>query len=60
MARALYGHLGGDAHLSLEIARLRGRVSALEAELEQLRAAHADEDLARELHELATSTAALA
>ena len=42
MARALLGHLssGTDQALAFEITRLRRRVSALEAELAQLREAH--------------------
>jgi hypothetical protein len=39
MAKALVGHFGGDvSQLSLENARLRSRVQALLAEVEELRA----------------------
>lgn len=39
MAKALVGHFGGDAsQLSLENARLRNRVQALQAEIAELRA----------------------
>ena len=39
MAKALIGHLGGDvSQLSMENARLRTRVQALQAELAELRA----------------------
>lgn len=61
MARALYGHIGGsDAHLDLEITRLRRRITELEIELEHLRAGVSDDELSRELRELAASSAALA
>lgn len=40
MAKALYGHLGGqDFLLSAELNRLRRRVQDLEAEVERLRSA---------------------
>jgi hypothetical protein len=58
MARALLGYVGNNTEqaLALEVARLRGRVAALEAELEQLRTrAHAELDL--ELHSIAGSPA---
>lgn len=61
MARALYGHIGGpDAQLSLEVARLRRRITELEAEVDRLRSRATDEELSRELSELAASSAALA
>ncbi len=60
MARALYGHIGADAHLSLEVARLRRRITELETELDQLRARVSDDDLSRELDELTARSAALA
>jgi phage shock protein A len=61
MARALYGHTGStDEHLVLEVARLRRRITELETEVDQLRAALSDDELSRELRELAASSAALA
>jgi phage shock protein A len=61
MARALYGHTGStDAQLALEVARLRRRITELETEVDQLRAALSDDELSRELRELAASSAALA
>jgi hypothetical protein len=57
MARALLGHIssGTDQLLSLEIARLRRRVAALEAEVAELRDAHAPipASFEIELHQLA-------
>lgn len=61
MARALYGHIASpDAYLTLEVARLRRRITELETELGQLRTGVSDDELARELRELAVSSAALA
>ena len=61
MARALYGHIAGsDALLTLEVARLRRRITELETELDQLRGRVSDDELSRELRELAASSAALA
>ncbi|MCU1688940.1 MAG: hypothetical protein JWN61_2238 [Pseudonocardiales bacterium] len=61
MARALYGHIGGnDGHLTLEVARLRRRITELETELDELRGRMSDDELSRELRELAASSAALA
>ena len=41
MAKALFGHVGGaDLRLVDEVRRLRGRVSALEAELARVSAAN--------------------
>jgi uncharacterized small protein (DUF1192 family) len=57
MARALYGHIGGDAVLILEVARLRRRVTELEMQIEQLRTQRSDDELARELQELSSSAA---
>ena len=37
MAKAIYGHLGVDSRLALEVARLRARVRDLEAEVGRLR-----------------------
>jgi uncharacterized small protein (DUF1192 family) len=39
MGKAIYGHLGADARLITEVARLRARVRDLEAEVERLHAA---------------------
>ena len=39
MGKAIYGHLGADARLATEVARLRARVRELEAEVERLHAA---------------------
>ncbi len=38
MAKALMGHLATDPQLAVQVVALKARVSALEAELEQLRA----------------------
>jgi hypothetical protein len=38
MGKAIYGHLGADARLVTEVARLRARVRDLEAEVERLHA----------------------
>ncbi len=57
MARALLGYVGSGSEqvLSLEVARLRRQVAALEAELTQLRDSHRalDPSLDIELHQLA-------
>lgn len=37
MAKAIYGHVGPDARLAAEVARLRMRVRDLEAEVDRLR-----------------------
>jgi hypothetical protein len=71
MARALMGFVGNptDHLLQLEVARLRRRVQELESELSNLRTSEASLDsiigssgpsFDLELHELATSSAALA
>ena len=44
MAKAIYGHGGADARLLAEVARLRARIRALEAEVAQLHALLAHED----------------
>ena len=55
MARALMGHVGspGEQVLAIEVARLRRRVSELEAEVARLRENSAELDL--ELHRFAES-----
>ncbi|HKC28196.1 MAG TPA: hypothetical protein VKB75_09310 [Jatrophihabitans sp.] len=55
MARALMGHVGspGEQVLALEVARLRRRVTELEAEVARLREGSAALDL--ELHRIAES-----
>ena len=55
MARALMGHVGspGEQVLAFEVARLRRRVSELEAEVTKLRESSAVLDL--ELHRIAES-----
>jgi len=45
MAKAIYGHTGGDARLAAEVARLRARVRELEAEVTALREAIDSEPL---------------
>jgi len=62
MARALLGHLpnAADLHLVQEVARLRGRVRELEAEVAELKAAHESSQLMNELHRLTTDASALA
>jgi hypothetical protein len=64
MARALMGHVGtqGDqAVLAYEVARLRRRVSELEAEVAQLRKQASRTELDLELHRMAqTAEPALA
>ena len=44
MAKAIYGHVGADARLLVEVARLRARVRELEAEVAGLQALLAHED----------------
>jgi hypothetical protein len=61
MARALLGYVGNSNEqvLRLEVARLRAKVSDLEAQLAELRAdAHTEIDL--ELHRIAEAEPALA
>jgi hypothetical protein len=62
MARALLGHLpnAADRYLVEEVARLRGRVRELEAELAGLRESREAEQLLDELHRLTTDASALA
>jgi len=62
MARALFGHLinSADLHLLEENARLKRAVSALEAEIAELKAASASVDLFDELHRITASESALA
>lgn len=62
MARALLGHLptASDRYLVAEVARLRGRVRDLEAELAELRASHESAQLLDELHRITSSESALA
>jgi hypothetical protein len=59
MARALLGHLptAADRYLVEEVARLKGRVRELEAELAELRASH---QLLDELHRITSDASALA
>ncbi len=38
MAKALMGHLASDPHLAVQVVALKARVTALEAELKELRA----------------------
>jgi hypothetical protein len=54
MARALMGHVGtsGEQVLAFEVARLRRRVTELEAELARLRE-HPTAELDLELHRMA-------
>lgn len=56
MARALMGYVGspGEQTLAYEVARLRRRVSELEAEVTRLRESSAELDL--ELHRFAETT----
>jgi 50S ribosomal subunit-associated GTPase HflX len=56
MARALMGYVGspGEQALAYEVARLRRRVSELEAEVTRLRESSAELDL--ELHRFAETT----
>jgi cell division protein FtsB len=56
MARALMGHVGspGQQTLAFEIARLRRRVTELEAEVTRLREGSAEFDL--ELHRIAEAS----
>ena len=62
MARALLGHLptAADRYLVEEVARLKGRVRDLEAELAELRASHQAEQLLDELHRITSDASALA
>jgi hypothetical protein len=61
MARALLGYVGSGSEqvLSLEVARLRRRVAALESELAELRDNHRalDPSLDIEFHQLAEDAA---
>ncbi len=63
MARALLGHLPtvADRHLIEEVARLKGRVRDLEAEIAELKATREAEQLLDELHRITSdATSALA
>jgi hypothetical protein len=62
MARALLGHLptAADRHLVEEVARVRGKVRDLEAELAELKASHQAEQLLDELHRITSDASALA
>ena len=62
MARALLGHLPttADRHLVEEIARLRGRVRDLEAEIAELKASQQADQLLDELHRITSDASALA
>ena len=62
MARALLGHLSttADRYLLEEVARLKGRVRDLEAELAEVKAASESDRLLDELHRITTSASALA
>jgi hypothetical protein len=63
MARALLGYLptSSDRYLVEEVARLKGRVRDLEAELAELRASQESDQLLDELHRItSTSASALA
>lgn len=62
MARALLGHLStsADRYLVEEVARLRGRIKALEAENAELKAANESHQLLDELHRITTTESALA
>ena len=62
MARALLGHLptAADRYLVEEVARLKGRVRDLEAELAEFKAAHQAEQLLDELHRITSDASALA
>lgn len=62
MARALLGHLptAADRYLVEEVARLKGRVRDLEAELAELRASHQADQLLDELHRITSDASALA
>ncbi|HEX8082348.1 MAG TPA: hypothetical protein VF557_19230 [Jatrophihabitans sp.] len=62
MARALLGHLptSSDRYLVEEVARLKGRVRALEAELAELKASRESDQLLDELHRITSGASALA
>jgi hypothetical protein len=62
MARALLGHLptSADRYLVEEVARLRGRIKDLEAELAEAKAANESHQLLDELHRITASESALA
>jgi hypothetical protein len=62
MARALLGHLpnAADRYLVEEVARLKGRVRDLEAELAELKASHQADRLLDELHRMTSDASALA
>jgi|GEM_PF-2185770 len=61
MARALLGYLpnSSDRYLAEEVARLKTRVRALEAELAELKASQESEQLLDELHRIANGASAL-
>ena len=62
MARALLGYLptSSDRYLAEEVARLKGRVRALEAELAELKASQESEQLLDEFHRITSGASALA
>lgn len=62
MARALLGHLptSADRYLVEEVARLKGRVRDLEAELSELKANQESKQLLDELHRITSDASALA
>jgi hypothetical protein len=44
MAKAIYGHVGADARLAAEVARLRLRVRELEAEIARMQTSATSDD----------------